>query len=107
MMNATTQSSARHQWMEPLVKSCYHQGPLNKDDSNYKGCNYNATVEWEYSSITHEPLNIFGHDAPEICAEYGQKHNLLNEAGWKQFCHIANQKETSTYDKCCKSQIIS
>ena len=46
--------------------------------------------------------DIFGHDVPEICAEYGQKHDLLDEPGWKQFCHIAKSKqETSTYDKCC------
>ena len=52
-----------------------HQGPLNKDDSNYKGYDYNATVKWEDGSITHEPLNTFGHDAPEICAEYRHKHD--------------------------------
>ena len=45
------------------------QGPLRKKDPNYKGCNYNVTVEWEDRSITHEPLNSFGHDAPETCAE--------------------------------------
>ena len=28
-------------------------------------------------------------NAPEICAEYGQKHDLPNEHGWKQFHHIA------------------
>ena len=44
-----------------------HQGPLNKDDLNYKGCNYNVTVKWEDGSITHKPNNIFRCDAPEIC----------------------------------------
>ena len=48
-----------------------HQGPLNKDDPNYKGCKYTATVEWEDRSITYEPLNISGPDATEISAEYG------------------------------------
>ena len=45
-----------------------HQGPLNENDPNYKGCNFNVTVEWEDGSITHKPLSIFGHDGPEICA---------------------------------------
>ena len=70
-----------------------HQGPINKDDTNCKRCSYNITVEWEDGSITHEPLNIFGHDAPEICVEYGQKHDLLNETGWKCFHHIAKSKK--------------
>ena len=65
-----------------------YQGPLNKNDTNYKECNYNVTVEWEDGSIMHEPHNIFGHVAPEICAEYGQKHDLLNEPGWKCFHRI-------------------
>ena len=70
-----------------------HQHCSNKDDLNYKGCDDNVTVEWEDSSITHEPLNIFGCDAPEICAESGQKHDLLNEPGWKWFHHIAKSKK--------------
>ena len=24
-----------------------HQAPLHKADSNYKGCNYNVTVQWK------------------------------------------------------------
>ena len=51
-------------------------------------------LEWENGSITHEPLNIFCHGAPEICAEYGQKHDLLNEPGRKCF-HLS-----PAYDKC-------
>ena len=58
-----------------------HQGPLNKNDPKDRGCNYNVTVEWEDRSITHKPLSLFGCDSPEICAEYGQKHNLLHEPG--------------------------
>ena len=43
--------------------------------------------------INHtQTLNIFDHDAPEICAEYRQKHNLLDEAGWKQLRHITKSK---------------
>ena len=57
------------------------------------GCSYNATVEWEDGSIPHEPLNIFGPDAPELCAEYGQKHDLLNVPRWEHFHHITNSKK--------------
>ena len=68
------------------------QGLLSKDDLKYKGWNYNDTVEEEDGSITHEPLNIFSCNAPDICPEYGQKHNLLNEPGWKWFHHITKLK---------------
>ena len=37
--------------------------PLKKDSPNYKRCKYNFNVKWGDRSITHEPLNIFGHDA--------------------------------------------
>ena len=77
-------------WQFKLIRG--HQGPLNKDDSNYKGCNYNVTVEWEDSPITHEPLNIFGNHSPEMCAEYRQTLNLLNEPRWKQCHHIIKLK---------------
>ena len=63
-----------------------HQGPLNKDDPNYKCCNYNVTSEWEDRSITHDPLNI-------LCAECCQKHDLLKEPGLKQFCCMAKLKK--------------
>ena len=76
-----------------LKQKTGHQGPLNKDDMNYKGCSYNVTVEWEDDSITHGPLNIFGHDAPEICVEHRQKQDLLNEPGWKCFHCIAKLKK--------------
>ena len=59
----------RKQHILTIKQITSHKGLLNKNDTNYKGCNYNDTVEWEDGSITHEPLNIFGHDAPEICAE--------------------------------------
>ena len=58
-------------------------------------------VEWEDGSITHKPLNIFGCDAPEICVEYGQKHNLLNKPGVEtvsSYCQIKKEIQ----HKCCK-----
>ena len=66
---------------------------LNKNNINYKCCNYNGTIEWEERSITHEPIPILGHDVPEIYAEYRQKHDLLDEPRWKQFQHIAKSKK--------------
>ena len=84
-----------------------HQSPSNKDDRKHKGCSFNVTVEWEDGSITHEPHNIVSHNAPEICSEYRQKHNLLNEPGWKWFHHIHQiEKETSMYDICRHSKIL-
>ena len=46
---------------------------------------------------SREPLKIVGLDALELCAEYGQKHDLLNEPSWIWFCHVPqSKKETST-----------
>ena len=43
-----------------------HQGPLSKNNPNYKDCYCIVAVEWEDGSITHKPLNIFGCDPPKI-----------------------------------------
>ena len=40
-----------------------------------------------------EPLKIVGLDMLELCAEYGQKHDLLNEPSSIWFCHVAKSKK--------------
>ena len=65
----------------------------------------NDTTTMLLGSITYEALNIFGHDAPEICAEYVQKHDysmihdgngitrkkiqyMINAVKVKSFCNV-------------------
>ena len=60
-----------------------HQGPLNQNHPNYKGSNYNVTVEWENGETTDEPLSIIAVDAPVACAVHAKKKNPLNLPGWK------------------------
>jgi hypothetical protein len=59
-------------------------------DRDWKGSKYNVLVEWETGETTYEPLKEIATDDPVTCAEYGQKNNLLNTDGWKQFWRIAN-----------------
>ena len=70
-----------------------HEGPLDKDNPEYKGSLYNVQVEWENGEITFEPLSIIAADDPVTCAMYALDNKLLNLPGWKRFKHIAkNQK---------------
>ena len=70
-----------------------HQGPLDNDAPNYKGCLYRVMVEWKTGEITEEPFSIIAADDPVTCAAYAKKHNLLKLPGWRRFKNIArNQK---------------
>ena len=42
---------------------------------------------------TYEPLNIFGADAPEVCAKYGELMNLLDQPDWKRFKRLARREK--------------
>ena len=39
-----------------------HQGPLEREDCNYKGSLYNVMVEWETKENTEEPLSLIDAD---------------------------------------------
>ena len=54
-----------------------HQGPLNKNHSNYKGSSYNVTIEWENGGVADEPLSIIAVDDLIVRAKYTKKNNLL------------------------------
>ena len=66
-----------------------HQGPLNTNDANYKGAQYNVQVEWENGEITFEPLTTIATDDPVSCAIYARDNGLLDTPGWKRFKRIA------------------
>jgi hypothetical protein len=53
-----------------------HQGPLTKDDPDYKGSSVNVKIQWENREITHEPLSIISIDDPSICPKYVEKHPI-------------------------------
>jgi hypothetical protein len=48
-------------------------------------------VEWETGEITSEPLNIVAADDPVSCALYARDKNLLRDASWRRFKHIAKR----------------
>ena len=73
-----------------------HQGPLNKEDKDYKGSSYNVQVEWENGEITYEPLSIIAADDPVTCAMYAKDKNLLSLPGWKRFRNIAKHEKNFT-----------
>ena len=58
-----------------------HQGPLSRQDENYKGSKYNVMVEWETGEITDEPLSLKAADHLVTCAKYAKKHDLLHLDG--------------------------
>ena len=60
-----------------------HEGPLSRDDPNYKGSLYNVMMEWEQSEVTREPLSIVAADDPVTCAIYAKENGLLELDGWK------------------------
>jgi hypothetical protein len=51
-------------------------------------------VAGETGESTYEPLDLIATDDPITCAEYALKHNLLDEPGWKHFCHYKRNKNT-------------
>jgi hypothetical protein len=67
-----------------------HQGPLWTSGKDYKGSTYNILVEWETGETTYELLDLIAQDDPVTCADYAKHNNLLDTAGWKRFCFIAN-----------------
>ena len=44
---------------------------------------YNLLVQWDDSSVTREPLDIFGKDDPVSSVQYVKDNNLLEEPSWK------------------------
>jgi hypothetical protein len=60
----------------------------------YKGSTYNVLVAWDTGESTYEPLNLIASDDPITWAEYALKHSLLDETGWKRFCHYTRNKNT-------------
>ncbi len=66
-----------------------HQGPLGRDDPNWKGDRFNVQVEWENGEITYEPLRTIAADDPVACAIYARDNNLLDTPGWKRFKRTA------------------
>ena len=70
-----------------------HEGPLKRNDPNYKGSPYNVNVEWENGEITAEPLSLIGADDPVTCAIYAKKNGLLDEPSWKRFKKIARRQK--------------
>ena len=77
-----------------LMSITAHQGPLTPKELEYTGSAWNTLVNWEDGSSTYEPLAIIGKDMPEMCAQYGLDHNLLDLLGWKQFKRKAKNKKT-------------
>ena len=71
-----------------------HEGPLSKDDPEYKGSRYNVLINWETAPPTYEPLDLIARDDPVTCGIYGEKHHLLEQPGWKRFKRIMNRKHT-------------
>jgi hypothetical protein len=61
-----------------------HEGPLKTTDKRYLGSKWNVFVLWEDGSETWEPLSQVMKDDPITCAEYSQKHKLLDIEGWKK-----------------------
>ena len=76
-------------WEFKKIKA--HQGPLNSNHPDYRGSNYNVTVEWENGETADEPLGIMAVDAPLACAKYGHKNNLLGENGWKRLQTVSKK----------------
>ena len=70
-----------------------HQGPLSRNDPNYKNSKYNVRVEWETGEITDEPLNVMITDAPIPLAQYALKNKLLEREGWRSLKRIARREK--------------
>jgi hypothetical protein len=50
-------------------------------------------VQWEDESSTYDPHDVFSKDDPVSCAKYTKDNDLLNEPGWKRFCHLAKNSK--------------
>ena len=70
-----------------------HQGPLRPNHNDWKGSEYNVTVEWENGEITDEPLCTIAADDPVTCALYAKDNDLLELKGWKRFKSIAKRQK--------------
>ena len=78
-------------WKFRTIKD--HKGPLSSQNKEYKGSKYNVLVEWEYSDVTWEPLNLIAQADLAACAIYARDHKLLNTEGWKQFKQLAKKQK--------------
>jgi len=70
-----------------------HRGPINPNDSTYKGSSWNVQIEWENGETTWEPLSIIGRSDPVTCAIYAKDNNLLSLDGWKRFRKLARRQK--------------
>ena len=70
-----------------------HQGPLSRNDKDYKGSKYNVLVEWETGEVTAEPLDVIAADDPVTCALYAKGAGLLEEPGWRRFKSLAKREK--------------
>jgi len=73
-----------------------HQWPLKPGHKDYLGSKWNLKVLWEDNSTTWELLIVISKDDPVSCATYGEKHNLLNQPGWKMLNKFANRMKKLT-----------
>eukprot|EP00934_Nitzschia_sp_Nitz4_P009388 Nitzschia sp. Nitz4//scaffold547_size3361//334//3245//NITZ4_009269-RA/size3361-snap-gene-0.1-mRNA-1//-1//CDS//3329554282//9378//frame0 len=99
--------------LEDDGRICSHQGPLTKEDPEWRGSTWNLQIEWENGEITTEPLSFFAkEDAWEngeitteplsffakedavtcACALYGKNAGLLDQPGWKRFKRLAHRE---------------
>jgi hypothetical protein len=62
-----------------------HTGPLRKGQQGYNGSAWNVHVLWETGEITIQPLKNVEHDKYGCAAYAHDKHELLEQPGWKQF----------------------
>jgi uncharacterized membrane protein YgcG len=70
-----------------------HQGPLEKNDKNWKGSRFNLLVNWETGESTYEPMKILEEDNVDLVAQYGLEHDLLDQVGWKHLKRRAKNKK--------------
>jgi hypothetical protein len=70
-----------------------HEGPLDRNNRNYKGSKFNVMMKWETGEITTEPLSVIAADDPVSCAIYARENNLLDLDGWKRFKGIAKRQK--------------
>jgi hypothetical protein len=77
-----------------ILCDCIYVPDICINLKDYKGSTYNVLVAWETGESTYEPLDLIASDDPITCAEYALKHNLLDEPGWKRFCHYTRKKHT-------------
>jgi hypothetical protein len=70
-----------------------HVGPIKKGQKDHKGSSYNVLVKWEVGSQNYEVLDTMAaSNYPITLALYARENNLLDNPGWKCFCHIASKE---------------